>query len=69
MPTQSYYLRQAHVCRSLARASENAKVRERYEQLAIDYLERAKEFSEGEEDFLLFLTSPGLAPGDTPPKD
>ena len=51
-------------------ASEDASIRKRYEQLAIDYLERAKEFAEGGvEDFLLFLTSPGLAPGDTPPKD
>jgi hypothetical protein len=70
MPSQSYYLRQAEVCRSLAKASEDATLRERYERLALDYLERAKEFAaSGEQDFLQFLTSPGLAPGDTPPKD
>lgn len=70
MPTQSYYLRQAQVSRSLAKASEDATVRERYERLALDYLDRASELAGcNEENFLLFLTAPGLAPGDTPPKD
>jgi len=70
MPTQSYYLRQAQVCRSLAKASEDAAVRERYERLALDYLDRASELEGCDgDDFLLFLTAPELAPGDTPPKD
>jgi hypothetical protein len=45
MPTQSYYLRQVQVCRSLAKASEDAAVRKRYKRLALDYLDRASELA------------------------
>ncbi len=63
MPNQSYYLHQARVCRSLANGAEDANVRERYERLALDYLERAMDAAEcDEENFLIFLTSPRLSP-------
>ncbi len=64
MANQSYYLRQARVCRSLADGAEDPSVRERYERLALDYLERAMETVDcDEENFLIFLTSPRLSPG------
>jgi hypothetical protein len=63
MPKHSYYLRQARVCRSLADRTEDPTIRERYERLALDYLERAMDAAEcDEENFLMFLTSPRLAP-------
>jgi hypothetical protein len=64
MPDRCYYMRQAQVCRSLANTSEDATLRARYERLALDYFERAMEAVEcDEENFLVFLTSPRLAPG------
>ncbi len=72
MPDQSYYLRQAKVCRSLANGTEDLAVRERYERLALDYLERAMDATEcDEENFLIFLTSPRLSPAgnDTVPDE
>ena len=45
---------------------DGATLRERYERLALDYLERAMEAVEcDEEHFLIFLTAPRLAPGGT----
>jgi hypothetical protein len=66
MPDRSYYLRQARVCRSLANTAEDPTIQQRYERLALDYLERAMEVAEcDDEDFLIFLKSPRLAPGGT----
>jgi hypothetical protein len=70
MPDRSYYLRQARVCRSLANIAEDPTIQQRYERLALDYLERAMEVTEcDEKDFLIFLTSPRLAPGGTAPEE
>ena len=64
MPDRSYYIRQARVCQSLANSSDDAIIRDRYERLALEYLERAMDDADcSEDDFLIFLTSPGLAPG------
>ncbi len=66
MSDRSYYLRQARVCRSLANTADDTTFRDRYERLALDYLGRAMEAAEcNEEDFLIFLTSPRLAPGNS----
>ncbi len=59
IPKHSY----ARVCRSLADRTEDDSVRERYERLALDYLDRAMDTAEcDEENFLMFLTSSRLAP-------
>jgi hypothetical protein len=64
MADRFYYLRQAQVCRALADSSDDPTLRDRYERLALDYLDRAMEAVEcDEENFLVFLTSPRLAPG------
>ena len=64
MADRSYYLRQAQVCRSLANSSDDPRLKDRYERLALDYFDRATEAVEcDEENFLVFLTSPRLAPG------
>jgi hypothetical protein len=68
MPDRSYYLRQARVCRSLANTAKDPTIQQRYERLALDYLERAMEVAGcDDEDFLIFVASPGLAPGGTAP--
>jgi hypothetical protein len=41
MPTLSYCLHQAQVCLSMARRTEDPNIKRRYEELAIDFMERA----------------------------
>jgi len=41
MPTLSYCLHQAQVCLSMARRTEDPNVKRRYEELAVDFMERA----------------------------
>ena len=41
MPALSYCLHQAQVCLSLARGTDDAKLKQRYEELAVDFMERA----------------------------
>ena len=40
MPTLSYCLHQAQVCLSMARRTEDPNVKRRYEELAVDFMER-----------------------------
>lgn len=40
MPTFSYCLHQAQVCLSMARGTDDPNVKRRYEDLALDFMER-----------------------------
>jgi len=40
MQESSYYLHQAQVCMSLARGTDDPNLKQKYEELAIDCLER-----------------------------
>jgi hypothetical protein len=41
MPALSYCLHQAQVCLSLARGTDDPKLKQRYGELAVDFVERA----------------------------
>jgi len=42
MSKRSYYWRQAQVCMSLARSTEDPLLKERYEDLAVDFAQNAE---------------------------
>ncbi len=52
MSTRSYYLHQAQVCGSLARGTDDPKLKQRYEDLAVEFMQRGSRESDDEIDFL-----------------
>lgn len=52
MSTRSYFLHQAQVCGSLARGTDDPKLKQRYEDLAVEFLQRGSRESDAEIDFL-----------------
>jgi hypothetical protein len=58
MSSRSYYLHQAQVCQSLARSAADPALKDRYSELALDFLEKASDPEDEEEgDILSFLTA------------
>ncbi len=52
MSRRSYFLHQAQVCGSLARGTDDPKLRQRYEDLAVEFLQRGSRESDAEIDFI-----------------
>jgi hypothetical protein len=71
MPWRSYYLHQAKVCRSLANSTPDAGLRDRYEKLALEFVERAWEVDDSESDDFLPAALARVKPdsGDASPEE
>lgn len=52
MSRRSYFLHQAQVCGSLARGTDDPKLKQRYEDLAIEFLQRGSCENDGEIEFM-----------------
>ncbi len=50
MSRRAYFLHQAEVCGSLARGAEDPSLRQRYEDLQIDFLRRGSREDDREDD-------------------
>jgi hypothetical protein len=50
MSRRSYFLHQAEVCGSLARGTDDPSLRQRYEDLQIDFLRRGSREDDGGDD-------------------